>query len=60
MQPLTDSSVESAREVIFGDLKGKRMYMEGDELVIEMSYFENGRTDEIYTTITKILEKVLK
>ncbi len=56
---LTDENVTDAKQIIFGDLRGKRMYIEGDDIVIEMSYYDYGNTDRIYRTIESEMKRSL-
>ncbi len=57
---LNDPRISDAKQVIFEDLRGKRMYMEGDELVIEMSYYDMDVTDRVYNEIEKRMKEAFK
>ncbi|MBO5622351.1 MAG: hypothetical protein J5959_12065, partial [Butyrivibrio sp.] len=57
---LNDPHISDAKQVIFEDLRGKRMYMEGDELVIEMSYYDLDVTDRVYNEIEKRMKEAFK
>ena len=57
---LDDPEITDARQIIFEDLRGKRMYMDGDELVIEMSYYDMDVTDRVYREIESRLKEVFR